>query len=110
MIILMVAVNLVLIGALGTVHKGLERKLEKLEIGGWFYTIQSSEILKSVRILRRVLGTWEGLLSLRLQWKSISLHWYGKHTKSIINDPFGLVFLFNGISTFVGYLMPKLFS
>ena len=34
----------------------------------------------------------------------------GKTDKSNIYDWFGLISLFNGIPTFVGYLMPKPFS
>ena len=42
------------------------------EIEGRTYTIQTTDWLRLVRILRRVLETWGGLLSLRLQWKNIS--------------------------------------
>ena len=57
----------IVIGKLGMVPKGLERRLEELEIGGQIKTIQITALLRSARILRRVLETWEGLLSLRLQ-------------------------------------------
>ena len=53
------------------VPKGLERRLEELEFGEWIETIETSALLRSVRIQRRVQETW-GDLSLRLQWKTIS--------------------------------------
>ena len=52
--------------------KGLIRGLEKWEIGGRLETIQTTALLRSVRILRRVLETWEDLLSFSLQWKKNS--------------------------------------
>ena len=62
----------IVIGALGTITKGLLKGLEDLEIGGWTETIQTTVLLRMARILRRVLETWQDLLSLRLQWKTIS--------------------------------------
>ena len=59
-------------GALGTIHKGLIRKLDELKIKGWAETIQTVALLSSARILRRILEIWGDLLSLRLQWKTIS--------------------------------------
>ena len=55
-------------GALGTVTKGLIQGLEDLEIRGRVETV-----LRSVRILKRALETWGDLMSLRLQWKAISV-------------------------------------
>ena len=49
--------------ALGIVHKGLERRLEVLEIRGRIETIQTTALLRSARILRKVLKTLGGLLS-----------------------------------------------
>ena len=66
-------VMLIVIGALVTIPKSLERILEELEIGGQAETIQATALLKSDRILKKVLETCEDLLSLRLQWKTISL-------------------------------------
>ena len=57
----------IVIGALGTVLKGFERALEELEIGGRIETIQTTALLRSANILRRVLETREDLLKLRLQ-------------------------------------------
>ena len=62
----------IVIGALGTVTKGLLNGLEDLEIGGRVETIQTTALLRTARILRRVLETWGDLLSLKLQWKTIS--------------------------------------
>ena len=45
------------VGALGTVPKGLESGLENLEIRGRIDTIQNTALLQSARILRRVLET-----------------------------------------------------
>ena len=45
----------IVIGALGTVTEGLLKGLEDLEIKGRVETIQTSTLLRSVRILRRVL-------------------------------------------------------
>ena len=59
-------------GALDTVTKGLLKSLEDLEVGGRVETIQTTALLRTARILRRVLETWGDLLSLRLQWKTNS--------------------------------------
>ena len=42
-----------------------------LEVGGRVETIQTTALLRTARILRRVQETWGDLLSLRLQWKTI---------------------------------------
>ena len=47
--------------------KGLIRGQEKLEIGGRIETTQTTALLRSARILRRVPETIEDLLSLKLQ-------------------------------------------
>ena len=47
-------VNIV-VGALGTVPKHSEKRLEDLEIRGRIETIQTTALLQSARILRRVL-------------------------------------------------------
>ena len=57
-------------GALGTVSKGLEKRLEELKIKGRILNLQTAALLTSTRILRRVLENWGNLLSLRLQWKT----------------------------------------
>ena len=55
----------IVVYALGTFPKGLESGQEELEIGG-------RVLIKSARIQRRVLKTGGDLLSLKLQWKTIS--------------------------------------
>ena len=62
----------IVIGALGTVTKGLLKGLEDLEFGGRVETIQTTALLRTAWILRRVQETWGDLLSLKLQWKTIS--------------------------------------
>ena len=52
-----VAIVPIVIGALGTVTKGLLKDLEDLEVGGRVETIQMTELLRTARILRRVLET-----------------------------------------------------
>ena len=47
----------IVIGAFGTVTKGLLKGLEDLEIGGRVETIQTTTLLRTARILRRVLQT-----------------------------------------------------
>ena len=68
-------------GALGTVPKGWLRELIASEIGGRIETIQTAASLRSARQMRRVLKTWRDLLSLRLQWKTISWRWSEKLTR-----------------------------
>ena len=55
------------IGTLATTTKGLFKGLEDLEVGGRVETIQTTALLRTARILRRVLETRGDLLSLRLQ-------------------------------------------
>ena len=69
----------IVIGAFGTVTKGLLKRLEDLEVGGQVETIQMTALLRTARILRRVLETWGDLLSLTpvknhrltLMWKAL---------------------------------------
>ena len=49
--------NTIVIGALGTITKELVQGLEDLEIRGRVKTIQTTALLRSARILRRVLKT-----------------------------------------------------
>ena len=53
----------------------LLKGLEDLEVGDRVETIQTKALLKTARILRRVLVTWGDLLSLNRQWNTISLRW-----------------------------------
>ena len=68
----------IVIGAFGTVTKGLLKGMEDLEVGGREETIQTTALLRMARILRRVLETCGHLLSLKLQWKIISVSWCEK--------------------------------
>ena len=47
----------IVIGAFGTVTKGLLKGLEDLKVGGRVETIQTTALLRTARILRRVLET-----------------------------------------------------
>ena len=47
----------IMIGAFGTITKGLLKGLEDLEVGGRIETIQMTALQRTVRILRRVLET-----------------------------------------------------
>ena len=67
-----VTITPIVIGAFGTVTKGLLKGLDDLEVGGRMETIQTTEWLRKARILRRVLETRGDLLSLKLQWKTKS--------------------------------------
>ena len=70
--IIIIIIIIIIIGAFGTVTKGLLKGLKDLEVGGRAETIQTTALLRTARILRRVLETWEVILSLKLQWKTIS--------------------------------------
>ena len=74
----------IVIIALGTVFKGLEKRVEELEIRGRIKTIQTTVLLISTGILRRILEAWRDLLSLRLQQKVICWHWW--KTRKEYND------------------------
>ncbi len=47
----------IVIGTLGTITKGLLKGLEDLEVGGRVETIQTTALLRTARILRRVIET-----------------------------------------------------
>ena len=68
----------IVIGALVTVAKRLLKGLEDFEDAGGVETIQTTALLRTARILRRVLETWGDLLSLKLQWNTISVSWWEK--------------------------------
>ena len=55
----MVTIIPVVVGAFDTVTKRLLKGLEELEVGGRVETIQTKTLLRTVRILRRVLKTGE---------------------------------------------------
>ena len=64
----------IVIGGFATLTKGLLKALEDLEVGGRLETIQTTALLRTARILKQVLETRGDFLSLKLQWKAISLH------------------------------------
>ena len=47
----------IIVGSLGTIFQDLEKILKELEIRGKIETIQTTGLLRSARILRRVLET-----------------------------------------------------
>ena len=61
-----VTVMTIVIGAFGTFSKELLKGLEDLEIRGRVETIQMTDLLRTARILRRVLGMLGDFLSLKL--------------------------------------------
>ena len=67
------------IGALGVVSKSLLRWLQQFEIERRAETTQTTALLKSATIPRRVLETCRDFLSLRLYWKT-RLCWCKKLT------------------------------
>ena len=77
-----VTIILIVIDAFGTVTKGLLKGLEDLEVGGRVDTTQTTPLLRTARILRRVLETWGDLLSLQLQWKTVNWRWCEKLWRS----------------------------
>ena len=62
----------IVISAFGTVTNILLKWLQDLEIRGRAETIHTTKLLRTARILRRILETWGDMLSLKLQWKIIS--------------------------------------
>ena len=72
---MLVTIIPIVIGAFGTVIKEILKGLENLEVGGRVQIIQTTTLLRTARILRSVLETWGDLLSLKLQWKTISVSW-----------------------------------
>ena len=63
-------------------HERLIQRREELEIRGLVETIKTTALLRSARILRRILETCGDLLSLKLPWKTISVSWCEKLSKS----------------------------
>ena len=68
----------IVIRALGTVTKELIKGQRMLKKRERVETLQTTALLRSTRILRRVLEPGEDLLSLRLQGKTISKRWWEK--------------------------------
>ena len=60
----------IVFSALGTVLKDLKNKRrEELEIRRRIETNQTTALLGSAKILRRILEIWREFFSLRIQWK-----------------------------------------
>ena len=64
----------IVIGAFGTVTKGLLKGLEDLEVGRRVETIQTTALLKTARILRRVLEAWGDLRRLAVTQSPVKDH------------------------------------
>ena len=75
----------IVIGALGTITKGLLKGLEELEVGRRVETIQTTALPRTARIMRQVLETWGDLLSLKFQWKP-SANTDVKNSKGVDNN------------------------
>ena len=45
----------IIVGALGTIPKSLEKRVREQDIKGALKTLQATKLLKSVRIIKRVL-------------------------------------------------------
>ena len=67
-----VTIVAIVIGAFGTITKGLLKGQDDLEVGRRVETVQMTALLRTTRKLRRDLETWGDLLSLKLQRKTIS--------------------------------------
>ena len=74
----------IVIGTFGTATKELLMGLGDLEVGGRVEIIQTTTLLRSARVLRRVLETWEDMVSLRFQWTNIIWCWSTKNLEIII--------------------------
>ena len=66
-------------------------------------TTQTTALLRSARILRRVLETWGDLLSLKLQWKTITKRWYEKLTTTNNNNNILWILQFRSNSLWQGW-------
>ena len=62
----------IIVGALGTIPKGLIKGLEDMEIKGQVEINYTTALFRSARVLRRILETCGDLHPLKLQWKHIS--------------------------------------
>ena len=94
----------IVVGVVGAIPKSQGQK--ESEISSKIEIIQTTPLLKTVRLLRRVLKTWLDLLPLRLQWKNIAnagvkkfdraYLWYMHNPASVLeNDIHKLLWDFN---------------
>ena len=77
----------IIIGALGTVTKGLVERLKVLEIRGRVENIQTKALLRSARILRRLLKTWGDLLYLSDSFEKPSTNVGVKSSQNSFKNP-----------------------
>ena len=72
-----VTITPIVIGAFGTVTKGLLQGLEDLEVGDRVVTIQTTALMKTARILSRVLETWGDLAVTQspVKYHQLTLMW-----------------------------------
>ena len=63
----------IVFSALRTIHKDLIKGEEDFDNRGQVETIRTTALLRSTRILRKFLETWEDLLSLKLKWDTIGM-------------------------------------
>ena len=61
----------IVIGVFGSITKRMVQGLEDMEISGRVENMQTTLLLRSATILRRVQETYGDLLSLRLLWNTI---------------------------------------
>ena len=76
----------IIIGTLSIFTKELIKGQVDLEIKWRVETVQTTALLRSARILREVLESWGYLLSLKLQWKTISKRRCEKLSRSNNNN------------------------
>ena len=64
------------IGTLGRISKGLVQRLKDFKMRVQAETTKTRPLLKSTRLLRRIMKTWGDLTSLKLQWETVIKNWY----------------------------------
>ena len=67
-----VTIKPIVIDAFGTVTKWLFKGLKDLEVDGRVETIQTTALLRTASIMRRILEAWGNFLSLKIHWNTIS--------------------------------------
>ena len=76
----------IVIGTYGTVIKGLLKGLKDLEVRGRMETIQTTALLRTATVLKRVLETWGDLLSLQTPVKDHQLTLMWKNSQGVNNN------------------------
>ena len=72
------------VGGIGTIPKGLMKRLEKLEIRRKSETLEITVLLRSARIPGGIVETWGDLLSFSYLWKTTSTSWCENLARSTI--------------------------